>query len=143
MHSNRSNPSQFRVSQSSVDSVDCIYSYTRRSFSYGKKYSDGTRRSVSYGKNYSEGYPKIFVTAVQLYTCTSTFRGARPIHHEDFCEDFLVSQLMPKSYWPPGFQLSRKFRDLPVQNKRVLPVLHAWILVLYSCTACVKFLRSA
>ena len=38
-----------------------IYSYTR------------TRRSVmvwgsvSYGKKYSEGYPKIFVTAVQLY----------------------------------------------------------------------------
>eukprot|EP01048_Picozoa_sp_COSAG05_P008466 COSAG05_NODE_646_length_8119_cov_236.689900_11_plen_146_part_00 len=50
MHSNRSIPSQLRVSQSSVDSVDCIYSCTRRSFSYGKI----LRRSVSYGKNYSE-----------------------------------------------------------------------------------------
>ena len=38
-----------------------IYSYTQRSVSYGKKYSDGSGD----GKNYSEGYPKIFVTAVR------------------------------------------------------------------------------
>ena len=31
--------------------------------------------SVSYGKKYSEGYPKIFVTAVQLYLGTSTVYG--------------------------------------------------------------------
>ena len=36
-----------------------IYSYTRRSVMVWG--------SVSYGKKYSEGYPKIFVTAVQLY----------------------------------------------------------------------------
>ena len=54
MHSNRSIPSQFRVSQSSVDSVDCTYSCTRRSVSYGENTQMVPRRSISYGKKYSE-----------------------------------------------------------------------------------------
>ena len=87
---------------------------------------------VSYGKNYSEGYPKIFVTAVQLYTCTSTFRGARPIHHEDFCEDFLVSQLMPKSYWPPGFQKFSWFTCTKQASSTGSPRLDTRTLQLYS-----------
>ena len=91
MHSNRSIPSQIRVSQSSVDVYTAIPG-DLLAMVWG---------SVSYGKKYSEGYPKIFVTAVQLYLGTSTvygttsssrssyysiystgttFRGARPIH---------------------------------------------------------------
>ena len=67
MHSNRSIPSQIRVSQSSVD----VLVYTAipgdlLAMVWG---------SVSYGKKYSEGYPKIFVTAVQLYLGTSTVYG--------------------------------------------------------------------
>jgi len=91
MHSNRSIPSQIRVSQSSVD----VYTAT----SIPGDLLAMVWGSVSYGKKYSEGYPKIFVTAVQLYLGTSTvygttsssrssyysstgttFRGARPIH---------------------------------------------------------------
>ena len=70
MHSNRSNPSQFRVSQSSVDSVDCIYSCTRRSFSYGKNtqkicqlWGKILRRSVSQVQRYHAPCKGSFVAA--------------------------------------------------------------------------------
>ena len=49
--------SQIRVSQSSVDVYTAIPG-DLLAMVWG---------SVSYGKKYSEGYPKIFVTAVQLY----------------------------------------------------------------------------
>ena len=65
MHSNRSIPSQIRVSQSSVDVYTAIPG-DLLAMVWG---------SVSYGKKYSEGYPKIFVTAVQLYLGTSTVYG--------------------------------------------------------------------
>ena len=56
MHSNRSIPSQIRVSQSSVDVYTAIPG-DLLAMVWG---------SVSYGKKYSEGYPKIFVTAVHI-----------------------------------------------------------------------------
>ena len=49
--------SQIRVSQSSVDVYTAIPG-DLLAMVWG---------SVSYGEKYSEGYPKIFVTAVQLY----------------------------------------------------------------------------
>ena len=75
MHSNRSIPSQFRVSQSSVDSVDCTYSCTRRSFSYGKI----LRRSVSYGKKYSEDLLARYSGTPGYHApCKGSFVAARP-----------------------------------------------------------------
>ncbi len=56
---------QIRVSQSSVDVYTAIPG-DLLAMVWG---------SVSYGKKYSEGYPKIFVTAVQLYLGTSTVYG--------------------------------------------------------------------
>ena len=56
-----------RVSQSSVD----VYTAT----SIPGDLLAMVWGSVSYGKKYSEGYPKIFVTAVQLYLGTSTVYG--------------------------------------------------------------------
>ena len=75
MHSNRSIPSQFRVSQSSVDSVDCTYSCTRRSFSYGENTQIVPRYLLAMGKILRRS-----VSQVQQYhaPCKGSFVAARP-----------------------------------------------------------------